>query len=157
MIRYKILVRMWVHFRACTGVSLNSRVSCKTEVFSKFWNGFPPPAMEMKLHSFTSNNILFLFGEATEWHYDGFCVVGSSCISVGARWAGHVRRISQTCERFRCLPSSSSFFSRLKEPIVDGTTLGAEFISTKKAILINFVFNIWQLCWLHVSSTWSKL
>lgn len=41
--RYKILVRMCVHFRALTGVSLNIRVSCSTDVLSMFKNGFPLP------------------------------------------------------------------------------------------------------------------
>lgn len=43
LIKYRIFVRMWVHLRALTGVSLNIRVSCSTDVFSRFVKGLLPP------------------------------------------------------------------------------------------------------------------
>lgn len=36
-------MRIWMHFLALTGVSLNVLASCSTDVFSRFWNGFPLP------------------------------------------------------------------------------------------------------------------
>jgi hypothetical protein len=52
--RYKILVRICVHFLGFTGVSLKVRASCRTVVFSMFWKGFPPPENKFKhVHKYT--------------------------------------------------------------------------------------------------------
>ena len=63
LIKYKILVRMCVHFLALTGDSLNVRHSCNTDVLSMFWNGLPPPSFEWE------DLYLVIF---TEFHSNNF-------------------------------------------------------------------------------------